>query len=58
MECKAEIVNNQVEIIIPKTEKIKTVLYAWKPYTKANLVNEENLPCSTFQTELISSNTN
>ncbi|RXM44987.1 GDSL-type esterase/lipase family protein [Flavobacterium sp. YO64] len=58
MECKAEIVNNQVEITIPKAEKIKTVLYAWKPYTKANLVNEENLPCSTFQTELISSNTN
>lgn len=58
MECKAEIVNNQVEITIPKAEKIKTVLYAWKPYAKANLVNEENLPCSTFQTELISSNTN
>lgn len=58
MECKAEIVNNQVEITISKAEKIKTVLYAWKPYTKANLVNEENLPCSTFQTELISSNTN
>lgn len=58
MECKAEIVNNQVKITIPKTEKIKTVFYAWKPYTKANLVNEENLPCSTFQTEVISSSTN
>ncbi|MEG1025827.1 MAG: sialate O-acetylesterase, partial [Flavobacterium sp.] len=58
MECKAEIVTNQVKITIPKTEKIKTIFYAWKPYTKANLVNEENLPCSTFQTEVISSNTN
>jgi sialate O-acetylesterase len=28
---------------------IKTVLYAWKPFTLANLVNEAGLPCSTFK---------
>ena len=42
-------------IDIPKGEKIKTVLYAWKPYTTANLVNEASLPCSTFKLELNSS---
>ena len=52
IECKATIMKNEVSINIPKGEKIKTVLYAWKPYTTANLVNEANLPCSTFQLDL------
>jgi sialate O-acetylesterase len=46
---EATIVNNQVVISIPKGEKIETVLYAWKPFTLANLVNEAGLPCSTFR---------
>ncbi|OXA73950.1 sialate O-acetylesterase [Flavobacterium aquidurense] len=52
IESKATIIKNEVSINIPKGEKIKTVLYAWKPYTTANLVNEANLPCSTFQLDL------
>ena len=58
IESKAKIVKDLVEITIPKGEKIKTVLYAWKPYTTANLVNEANLPCSTFMLELESNNKN
>lgn len=50
--AKAIIVKNQVIISIPKGEKIKTVLYAWKPFTLANLVNEAGLPCSTFKLEV------
>jgi sialate O-acetylesterase len=49
---EATIVNNQVVISIPKGEKIETVLYAWKPFTLANLVNEAGLPCSTFRLEI------
>lgn len=35
-----------------KGEGIHRVRYAWKPYTDANLVNEANLPASTFQIEV------
>ncbi len=44
--------NNQVIISIPKGEKITAVYYAWEPFTRANLVNEAGLPCSTFKLEL------
>lgn len=56
IESAATILKNQVLIPISKNEKIKTVLYAWKPYTTANLVNEANLPCSTFQLDLDNNN--
>jgi sialate O-acetylesterase len=49
IDTVARIVNNQVVISIPEGEKIETVLYAWKPFTQANLVNEAGLPCSTFR---------
>ncbi|WP_235832075.1 GDSL-type esterase/lipase family protein [Flavobacterium ranwuense] len=52
IQSKATIIKNQVIITIPKGEKITTVLYAWKPFTAANLVNEAGLPCSTFKLEL------
>jgi sialate O-acetylesterase len=52
IQSKATIMKNQVLITIPKGEKIRTVLYAWKPFTRANLVNEAGLPCSTFKLEL------
>ena len=52
IQSKTAIVKNQVIITIPKGEKIKTVLYAWKPFNTANLVNEAGLPCSTFKLEL------
>jgi sialate O-acetylesterase len=52
IQSKATISKNQVVVSIPKGEKIKTLLYAWKPFTLANLVNEAGLPCSTFKLEL------
>jgi sialate O-acetylesterase len=52
IEVQATIVKNKVIISIPKDEKIQTVLYAWKPYTLANLVNEAGLPCSTFKLDV------
>jgi sialate O-acetylesterase len=52
IQSKAKINKNQVIINVPKDEKIRTVLYAWKAFTNANLVNEAGLPCSTFKLEL------
>lgn len=45
---KAEIENNQVILFLNKKEKIIKVLYAFKPFTRANLENEAGLPASTF----------
>ena len=50
--AKATIKNNKVIIAIPPGKKVKKVLYAWQPFTRANLVNEAGLPASTFSTEL------
>ncbi|WP_343707353.1 GDSL-type esterase/lipase family protein [Flavobacterium sp.] len=58
IESKAAIVKDQVQISIPNDEKIKEILYAYKPFTTANLVNEANLPCSTFRLELDSAHQN
>lgn len=52
IESKARISKNQVLLTVPKNQTIKSVLYAWKPYTTANLVNEVQLPCSTFSLEV------
>ena len=30
----------------------KVVRYAWQPFTRANLVNEEGLPASTFRSDV------
>ena len=40
---------NKVHLTIPAAEKFKTVLYAWEPFSRANLVNEAGLPGSTFK---------
>lgn len=45
---KSAIVNNQVVLSIPKGQQIKKVLYAWQPFSRANLINEVGLPASTF----------
>lgn len=44
----ARIQKNKLMIPIPAGEKIKRVLYAWQPFTRANLMNEHELPASTF----------
>lgn len=45
---KASIIQNQVHINIPQGKTITKVLYAWQPFTRANLINEAGLPASTF----------
>jgi sialate O-acetylesterase len=49
---KAEIKNNKVILYLDKNEKIIKVLYAFKPFTRANLVNEAGLPTGTFSIEM------
>lgn len=52
LKPKAVINNLQVWLEVPPGEKIKQVLYAWEPFTRANLINEANLPASTFKINL------
>jgi sialate O-acetylesterase len=49
---KAEIKNNKVILYLDKNEKIDKVLYAFKPFTRANLENESGLPAGTFSLDL------
>lgn len=49
----AEIRNNQVVIKLPNAEPIQAIAYAWQPFTKANLINQEGLPCGTFKTKVL-----
>ena len=48
----AEIKNNEVVLHLNNNEKIIKVLYAYQPFTRANLENEAGLPASTFSIEL------
>ena len=45
---KAIIKNNEVHIPLKAGAEIKAIAYGWRPFTRANLVNEANLPASTF----------
>ncbi|SFH00734.1 GDSL-type esterase/lipase family protein [Pedobacter insulae] len=45
---KANIYKNEVHLTIPPNRIVVKVLYAWQPFTRANLVNEVKLPASTF----------
>ncbi|MGZ5254648.1 MAG: sialate O-acetylesterase [Flavitalea sp.] len=48
----ARIHKNKVLIPVGVEENIVTIRYAWKPFTDANLVNEEGLPASTFHLKI------
>ena len=43
---------DKVVISIPSSQTVTAVRYGWKPYSRANLVNEAGLPASTFDYEL------
>ncbi len=43
-----EIRGDKVYLPISKNEKIVRIVYAWEPFTRANLVNKAGLPASTF----------
>ncbi len=48
MLANAWIEGDEVVMNVPSGERIKTVLYAYQPFTHANLYNEAGLPASTF----------
>jgi len=50
---EAKIMGNQVVIFQPKGTTVQSILYAWRPFTNANLINEEGLPCSTFSMDVL-----
>ena len=45
---KAEINKNTVILSLISKNKIRKVLYGYKPFTRANLENEAGLPASSF----------
>lgn len=48
--AQAEIVDGMVKVWSDKIANPKLVRYGWQPFTRANLVNGEELPASTFRT--------
>ena len=48
LPVKASILKNKVHLVVPSGLTVSKVLYAWQPFTRANLVNEAGLPASTF----------
>jgi len=51
-EVNAFIQNSKVIIPLDKNDAVTEVLYGWEAYTEANLVNEANLPASTFKLKI------
>ncbi|TDE14688.1 GDSL-type esterase/lipase family protein [Dyadobacter psychrotolerans] len=52
LPADARIFKNQVIIRVPDGQTIKAVLYAYQPFTRANLINEAGLPASTFSVSI------
>lgn len=50
-DAETEIHNNNVILRSSKVKNPKYVRYGWQPFTKANLVNVDGLPASTFKAE-------
>lgn len=50
--AKVEIVGDTLKVFSTKIKNPRYVRYGWQPFTRANLVNEEELPASTFQTSI------
>ena len=49
--AQAEIIDGKVIIRSEKVTNPKLVRYGWQPFTRANLVNSDELPASTFRTK-------
>jgi sialate O-acetylesterase len=48
----AVIMKNRLIITIPDGQEFTSVLYAYQPFSRANLVNEAGLPASTFSIKI------
>lgn len=49
--AEATVENNEIIVRNMKVDNPCCVRYAWQPFTRANLVNEDGLPASTFKIE-------
>lgn len=49
--AQAEIVNGKVKVRSDKIACPQLVRYGWQPFTRANLVNGDELPASTFRSQ-------
>lgn len=47
--AQVEIEGDKVRLTSPKLKSPRYVRYAWQPFTRANLVNKDGLPASTFR---------
>lgn len=50
--AEAEIKGERVLLTSSEVKNPKYVRYGWQPFTRANLVNEDGLPASTFMSEI------
>ena len=50
--AKAEIDGESVIVSCAEVSHPQTVRYGWHPFSRANLVNEALLPCSTFKKKI------
>lgn len=48
--AKAEVVDGRIKVWSKEVKNPRLVRYGWQPFTRANLVNKEGLPASTFRT--------
>ncbi len=49
--AQAEIQGQTIKVSSPQVPLPTIVRYGWQPYTRANLVNKEGLPASTFRSD-------
>jgi sialate O-acetylesterase len=50
--AKAVVEGNRVKVWSDQVKEPKIVRYGWQPFTRANLVNGEGLPASTFRSDI------
>ena len=50
--AQATIEGFKVRLTCPRLKSPRYVRYAWQPFTRANLVNKDGLPASTFRGEV------
>lgn len=50
--AKAKIINNKIILYDMDSKNPQFVRYAWQPFTRANLINSDSVPASTFEIEI------
>lgn len=51
-KATAQIAGNQIRLTSADVANPRYVRYAWQPFTRANLINGDGLPASTFRAEI------